>query len=445
MSGYDSSCLSVKGILAVFAVILVAAISWRSGFHSGMKQQTAVPSGEHRLLFYRNPMNPAVTSPTPAKDEMGMDYIPVYADDAQFPAKSAEQQADDFFSDETAVPGRGVVTLSDQGLRLSGVQVAEAVMATVERTVRTVGQVIPDETRIHRVQIKVGGWVEQLFINFSGQYVQKGVPIFSLYSPELVSSQEELVMARQVALKHGQDTDDDGRTTGRQLQDAALRRLELFDVPKDVIRSVEKTGRPLHSVTLLSPADGYVMSKDIFQGQEVKPGMELYTVTDLSVVWVDAQIYEDEVKDVHPGQEGILTSSFDPALRLTGKISYVYPYLNRDSRTLNVRFLFENNGLRLKPGMYVDITLVYSSAGDSLVIPDSAVMDSGARQMVFVDKGQGHFEPRVVTVGVKSGGKIQVLSGLNVHDHIAVKANFLLDSESRLRALVDAAMVNKTP
>jgi len=185
-----------------------------------------------------------------------------------------------------------------------------------------------------------------------------------------------------------------------------------------------------------------VTAKDIFPGQEVKPGMELYTVTDLSVVWVDAEVYEYETRDVHVGQEGALTTTYDPSLRLSGKIAYIYPYLNRESRTLKLRFDFDNKDLRLKPGMYVDINLMIDY-GEGIVIPDSAVMDSGTRQVVFVDKGQGRFEPREVKTGVRSEGKTQVLSGLNVQERVVVKANFLLDSESRLRALIDAAMAEK--
>jgi RND family efflux transporter MFP subunit len=431
---------SMKILLAVLALVMVAAASWWTGFRSGVKHQGA-PTG-HKLLFYRNPMNPAITSPTPAKDEMGMDYVPVYADDAQKPAKSLQQQADDFFADTSPpkVPGLSAVTLTPQGIQLSGVQVAEAVTAPVQRTIRTVGIVVPDETRIHRVQIKTSGWIEQLFVNFSGQAVKQGEPIFSLYSPELVSSQEEFVKARQLARQ--QKGHAEKQSPGQQLEDAARLRLKLLNVPDDVIHLLETTGKPLHTVTLLSPADGYVMAKDIFQGQEVRPGMELYTVTDLSRIWVDAEVYEYEAGEVHPGQEGSLTTAFDPSLRLTGKIAYVYPYLNRDSRTLKVRFSFENPNLRLKPGMYADITLMMS-AGIGIVVPDSAVMDTGVRKIVFVDKGQGRFEPREITSGVSSNGKIQILSGIKAHDHVVIHANFLLDSESNLKAMIDAAMAPK--
>jgi RND family efflux transporter MFP subunit len=433
--------LPLKVILAVIVVsALVIGVSWRLGYQRGVNKQPAGSSGSNKLLFYRNPMNPAITSPVPAKDEMGMDYIPVYEDDAKTPAKSLQQQADDFFSEEKGVSGLGVVTMTEQGIRLSGVQVAAVVHENIQRTLRTVGLVVPDETRIHRVQTKVGGWVEALLVNYTGQLVKKGSPILSVYSPELLSSQEEYIKTRQSALRSATDAGD--RASAQRLRQSAQRRLELFDVPQDFIKELERTGKPQRTVTLLSPVDGFVTAKDIFLGQEVKPGMELYTITDLSVVWVDAEVYEYETRDVHVGQEGFLTTSYDPSLRLAGKIAYIYPYLNRESRTLKLRFEFDNKDLRLKPGMYVDVNLTIDY-GEGIVVPDSAVMDSGTRQVVFVDKGEGRFEPREVKAGVRSEGKTQVLSGLNAQDRVVVRANFLLDSESRLRALIDAAMAAK--
>ena len=432
--------LTVKIIPAMLMVILVIGAAWFLGYRQGMGRQASTSSDSRHLLFYRNPMNPAITSPVPAKDEMGMDYIPVYSDDGAAPAKSLQAQADDFFSDDAPVSGLGTVTMTDQGIQLSGVQVAAAVQESIQRVLRTVGQVVPDETRIHRVQTKAGGWVDSLFINYTGQFVQKGGPILSLYSPELLSSQEEFVKARNLASHLSADSG--GRASGQGLKQSARRRLELFDVPRDFIDTLERTGKPQRTVTLMSPADGFVTAKDIFPGQEIKAGMELYTVTDLSTVWVDAEVYEYEVRDVHVGLEGILTTTFDPSLRLAGKVAYIYPTLNRESRTLKLRFDFNNTDLRLKPGMFVDVNL-HIDYGESVVIPDSAVMDSGTRQVVFVDKGDGRFEPRLVKTGVRSQGKTQVLSGVKPHDRVVVRANFLLDAESRLSALIDAAMANK--
>ena len=432
--------LSVKHILILLAVTLIVAGAWKLGFQQGMKREVSAPSGSRQPLFYRNPMNPAITSSAPAKDEMGMDYIPVYAEDAAAPAKSLKEQAEDFFSDDTGVPGLGAVMMTDQGIQLSGVQVVEAVQENIRRVLRTVGLVVPDETRIHRVQTRVGGWVESLFINYTGQLVQKGSPVLSLYSPELLSSQEEFVKAGNL-FSH-LSSDPQGRASANELKRSARRRLELFDVPTAFIDILERTGKPQRTVTLLSSADGFVTAKDIFPGQEVKAGMEIYTVTDLTVVWVDADVYEYEIRDVHVGQEGVLTTTFDPTIQRVGNIAFIYPTVNRESRTLKLRFNFDNRDLRLKPGMFVDINLNVDY-GESIVIPDSAVMDSGTRQVVFVDRGGGRFEPRLVKTGARSDGKTQVLSGVKAQERVVVRANFLLDSESRLSALIDAAMADK--
>ncbi len=432
--------MNSKIIFAVIAaIILFSGAAWRIGYHQGVKKhESAHPSAGGKLLFYRNPMNPAITSPTPAKDEMGMDYIPVYEDDAKKQVKSYEEQAEDFFRDDATPSRLGVVTMTEQGIRLSGVKVAEAVNEKIQRSIRTVGIVLPDETLVHRVQIKTAGWVEKIFIS-SGQHIKKGSPILAVYSPEFLSAQEEFIKAMELASRYPEEKD--GENFGQTLRNSAKRRLELLDVPPYFVRELERNKKLQRAVTLLSPSDGFVTAKDIFTGQEVRQGLELFTVTDLSVVWVNADLYEYEAKSVYPGQEGILTTAFDPSLRLAGKIDYVYPYVDSESRTLKVRFSFSNKDLLLKPGMYVDVNLKFDYP-EGVVIPDSAVMDSGIRKIVFVEKTEGRFEPREVKTGVRSDGKAQILSGISAHERVAVKANFLLDSESRLRAVIEAAMAS---
>ena len=235
--------MPLKVILAVLAAsILIIGVSWRLSYQQGANKPSSGPSGSHKLLFYRNPMNPAITSPVPAKDEIGMDYLPVYADDAASPVKSVQQQADDFFSDETKVSGLGVVTMTDQRIKLSGVQVVAVVKEKLQRALRTVGLIVSDETRIHRrVQTKVGGWVETLLINNMGQLVKKDSPILSIYSPELLSSQEEFIKTRQSALRLAPEGGD--RSSAQRLRQSAQRRLELFDVQPDFIKELERTGK----------------------------------------------------------------------------------------------------------------------------------------------------------------------------------------------------------
>ncbi|HEY7585646.1 MAG TPA: efflux RND transporter periplasmic adaptor subunit [Candidatus Deferrimicrobiaceae bacterium] len=375
--------------------------------------------GERKILFYRNPMNPGVTSPVPAKDEMGMDYVPVYEDEVG--------------NGGGAVAGYSTVKVGAESLRLSGVQTASAVREKISRTVRAVGNVVPDETRVRRVQTKIEGWIEKLHVNFTGQAVAKGQPLLDIYSPDLVASQREYLLALEMQNRMNENPYPEERKMAAELVRSSRRRLGLFDVPQGFIAELERTKEPRRTVTLNAPVSGHVTVKEVFEGARVMPGMELFTVTDLSRVWIEADLYEYEARAVRPGQVATLAPSYDAGLRLKGKVTYVYPTLSPESRTLKVRFEFPNPGLRLKPRMYADVFLELDSAA-GVVIPDSAIMETGLRQIVFVDLGAGSLEPREVQVGVRGDGKAQVLSGIKEGERVAVRANFLLDSESRLKA-----------
>lgn len=375
--------------------------------------------GERTILFYRNPMDPTITSHTPDKDEMGMDYVPVYSDEID----AAPQ----------AVEGMATIRVGEEALRLSGVQTAEAKVEEVARSVRTVGIVVPDETRIRHVHTKIEGWIETLHTNFTGQIVTRDQPLLSIYSPELLTTQEEFLAARAAAVKFASSSSADVKALGHDLLRSARKRLELFDVPSDVIDELEKSGTVQRTVTLNAPVSGFVTSKGIYEGQMIEPGLELFTITDLSHVWIEADLYEYEAGAVHLGQEATLTLAYDPGIELKGTVAYVFPYLSSDSRTLKVRFDFPNPDLALKPQMYVDVTLALAK-GVGVTIPDSAVIDSGVRQVAFVETAPGSFEPRQIKSGVRGGGKIQVLAGVKAGEKVVVKANFLLDSESKLRA-----------
>jgi multidrug efflux pump subunit AcrA (membrane-fusion protein) len=335
------------------------------------------------------------------------------------------------------VEGLAPVQLGERALTLAGVQTEAAVKEVMQREIRTVGIVLPDERLIRHIHTKNSGWIEKLYINFTGQLVKKGEPVLGIYSPELLASQEEFLKARETAAKFANSSLPEVRRGGQDLVDAARKRLRLFDVPEKFIEELEKTGLPKRTVTLPAPVSGYVTAKGTFEGQQVEPGTVLFTITDLSRVWIEADFYEYESQAVHTGQEANVSFPYGEAKLLKGKVSYVYPYLNPDSRTLKVRFEFANPELMLKPSMYVDVLLAIN-ASESIVVPDSAVIDSGLRQIVFVEKAKGLFEPREVTVGLRSGGKAQVLAGLSEGERVVVGANFLIDSESRLKAAVGA-------
>ncbi|MEW6429535.1 MAG: efflux RND transporter periplasmic adaptor subunit [Thermodesulfobacteriota bacterium] len=378
----------------------------------------AGPAGDRKILHYRNPMNPAVTSPVPMKDEMGMDYVPVYADEVTGGGQ--------------IVDGRAPVRLTGESLTAAGVRTEAAVRATIDRTVRTVGIVLADETRVRHVHTKVDGWVETLHVNFQGQNVEKGTPILSLYSPTLLASQEEFLRARAMAGELAAGGDREGKRLGEQLVAAARRRLELFDVPADFIDELARSGVARREVTLNAPVAGFVTAKNIFEGQQVSPGVELFVVTDLSRVWIEADLYEYEARAVAIGQQARLTLPYEQGVALAGRVSYVNPFLSPESRTLKVRFEFDNPRFALKPDMYADVSLTLASA-EGVTVPDSAIMDTGVRKLVFVETAANTFTPRPVRVGVRGAGRTQILAGVEAGEKVVVKANFLIDSESRLR------------
>jgi membrane fusion protein, copper/silver efflux system len=376
--------------------------------------------GERKVLFYRSPMNPAATSPVPKKDDMGMDYIPVYADEA-----GAAGVHD----------GMAPVQAGAAGVRLSGVQTAVATRERLSRSTRTVGLVTADERRVRHVHTKIMGWVEKLYVNYTGQAVRAGQPILSIYSPDLLASQEELLRARESAKRFAGSSLPEVRRGGEDLVTAARRRLELLDVPASFIATVERTGKAQRAVTLTAPASGYVTAKDVVEGQEVQPGMELFTLTDLSSVWVEAELYEYEARSLRVGQRAEIRLPYDPGKSRAAAISFIYPTLSPESRTIKARFELANSGGDLRPGMYVDV-LTELNQGEGVSIPDDAVIDSGLRQVVFVEREPGVFEPRTVTVGLRGEGKALIVSGIAEGERVVTHATFLLDSESRLRAAI---------
>lgn len=391
--------------------------------------KVAAPA-ERKLLYYRSPMDPKVTSPTPAKDSMGMEFVPVYSDEE---------------SAAGPVPGLATIDVSTEGLRLAGVRTAVAERGRIARTIRAVGAVRPDETRVRHVHTKISGWIEKLYINFTGEPVAAGRPILTIYSQELVAAQHEYLQAKNAAGTMQKSDLAAVREGADDLLTASRRRLELLDVPKSLVADLDQGGSVSRTVVVSTPVGGTVMSKNVFEGQQIEPGMELFTVTDLSRVWIEADIYESEAAAVHVGQECKITFASDPGASMTGRIKYIYPYLNAETRTLRVRFNVPNPELKLKLESYANVEIPVETA-EGPIIPDSAIMDTGVRQVVFVNTAEGRFEPRLVKVGIRSDGRAQILTGITPGERVAVKANFLLDSESRLRAaLVPRAVDSPAP
>jgi multidrug efflux pump subunit AcrA (membrane-fusion protein) len=368
---------------------------------------------------YYCPMHPDYHSDKPGDCPIcGMRLVPVEKKKEEKAAAPAPARA---------VPERAPIEVASEGVRLAGVQTAVAARRPLTRTTRAAGVVVPDETRVRRVQTKISGWVEKLYVNSTGQLVRAGQPLLSLYSPELLASQEEFLRAREAAARFSQSSLPEVRRGGDDL---------LLDVPASAIARLERTGAAQRAVTLTAPVSGYVTGKSVFEGQQVQPGMDLLTVTDLSRVWVEADFFEYESRDLRLGAKASVALPYDPGTHLTGRLAFVYPNVDPQTRTVKARLEFANPGLALKPGMYVDVTPDLGTR-DGVVIPDSAVIDTGVRQVVFVQKGES-FEPRQVQVGERADGEAVVLSGVTEGERVAVRANFLLDSESRLRAAIQA-------
>lgn len=399
--------------------------------------------GSAPVTRYHCPMHPTYVSDRPGDCPIcGMRVVPIAAEAPAAQVSPAPEKRDDAEAESAgggpAVAGLAAVAPGAGALRLAGVRTAPATRERLTRTIRATAQVKADETRVRRVQVRAGGWVERLFVDVTGQRVHAGEPLLSLYSPDLLATQEEYVRARQAAARFAASDQSEVRRGGEDLVMAARRRLELLEVPAAFIAELDRTGEPRRAVTLMAPGSGFVTAKGVFAGQRVEPGMDLFTVTDLSTVWVEAQLYEAEAPRVAVGQVATLSLPSDPLPVREGRVTFVSPTVDLDTRTLAVRLDFANADLRLKPGMFAVVQLRFD-LGEQLVVPDDAVMDTGERQYVFVADGEAAFSPRAVTIGWRGDGRAQILAGLAAGEQVAIRANFLLDSESRLRAAIAGA------
>jgi Cu(I)/Ag(I) efflux system membrane fusion protein len=300
-----------------------------------------------------------------------------------------------------------------------------------------VGTVVPDETRLHHVHTKFEGFIEDLFVDYVGKFVRKGQPLFSVYSPELVATQKEYLLALRAQDRFG-PTGSEPALAGIDLLGAARQRLSLWDISADQIAQLEKKGEPIKALRIYSPASGFVIAKTAVQGLRVMPGDSLFDILDLSVVWVLADVYEVNLPFVRMGQPVEMRLSYQPSKIWKGRVTYIYPTIEEKTRTVKVRLEIANSGGTLKPEMFADVEFK-GSLGKALAVPESAVLSTGERTLVFVSKDEGVFEPREVTTGVKVRNYYEIKKGLSAGEKVATGANFLLDSESKLRAAISGA------
>ncbi|HEX5681944.1 MAG TPA: efflux RND transporter periplasmic adaptor subunit [Desulfobacterales bacterium] len=332
----------------------------------------------------------------------------------------------------------GTVQISPERQQLIGVRIGTVEKRLLQKVIRTNGRVEFDEKRLATISPKIGGWIEELYVDFTGAPVKKGAPLLTLYSPELVSTQEEYLAALRARQELAASPYPEVAASGNALVESARRRLRLWDISEEQIRELEQTGQVRKSLTLYSPYGGIVLEKMAFKGMRVEPGMALYKLADLSVVWLIADIYEYELPLIRLGQQASINLSYLPGEAFTGKAVFIYPYLDAQTRTARVRFEFANPRGTLKPEMYAGVEITIR-LGDKVTVPEGAIIDTGIRKVAIVEKGAGYFEPRDVKLGTKAGDHYEVLDGLKVGERVVISANFLIDSESKLKEAVGGA------
>lgn len=330
-------------------------------------------------------------------------------------------------SAETASP----VSLDPERARRIGVTYAIAEAGPMTSVVRTVGAVTFDETRLVNVNPKIEGWVEHLYVDFTGAPVRKGQPLMAVYSPMLVSAQEELILAKRLVDAGGSGT---AATNARELLDASRRRLSYWDIPASEIARIERSGTTQKTLMLRAPASGLVVEKAVFQGQRIMPGMDLYKIADLSTVWVEGEVFEKDLALITLGRTAQITFESYPGQTFSGKVSYVYPTITADSRTGRIRIVLANPNLRFKPGMYASMHFQVPVHAQGIHVPRSAVLQTGERTVVFVQMADGMLVPREIKIGTATTEHVEVLSGLAAGETVVASANFLVDAESNLGA-----------
>jgi Cu(I)/Ag(I) efflux system membrane fusion protein len=352
-----------------------------------------------------------------------MDFIPVYEDEAGRGA--------------SGIPGRAVVTLSAERRGLLGVRTEAVRETSIGRTIRTVGSVATDERRLAHVHTKFDGFVERLYVDFTGMFVKKGDPLLSIYSPELIATQQEYLLALRAQKQLGSSQIPSVAQGGASLLEAAKERLRLWDISEADIAELERTGTVRRAFDLHSEVSGFVVTKNVAQGMRVMPADTLFEIADLSRVWVLADVYESDLRSIRMGMPAAITLAYQPGREWRGVVMNIAPVVDPATRTVKVRIDVANQGGALKPEMFADV-LLRVDEGTGLVVPDSAVIDTGERRLVFIDHPDGTIEPRAIEVGVKLADGYQVLHGLAKGDRVVTSANFLLDSESSLKAALSA-------
>ncbi|MBI3067497.1 MAG: efflux RND transporter periplasmic adaptor subunit [Betaproteobacteria bacterium] len=420
----------MKRIISPILIVVLVAAALAAGYWWGSQrtsrgtpvaapaapQAPAAPGeGQRKILYYRNPMGLPDISPVPKKDPMGMDYTPVYEGEAP----------------ENSGPA---VKISTDKMQKLGVKTEIAALRELTRTVRAVGTVEVDERRLYTVAPKFEGWIERLHVNTTGERVRPGQPLMEVYSPDLVTAQQEYVISWR-GVEAGKEGSPEIQASMRRLVASALTRLRNWDISEAELKRLQIEGTARQTLVLRSPVSGVVLEKPALKGMRFMPGEVLYKISDLTALWLLADVFEQDLALVQPGQSAKITVNAYPGKVFSGKVAFVYPTVTPETRTAKVRIELGNPGGALKPAMYASVELLSGrSKGKALAVPDSAVLDSGTRQIVLIARGEGLFEPRAVKLGMRADGYVEVIEGIQTGDRVVVSANFLIDSESNLKA-----------
>jgi RND family efflux transporter MFP subunit len=454
----------------ILAVLLVAAVAFGGGYVLRGRSAGGSSDSGRRILYYVDPMHPAYTSDKPGiAPDCGMRLEPVYADGGGPPAHAPQAPRKILYYRDPAdhayhadVPGLnpetgntleavyeepaamppGTIQITPARQQLIGVRFADVTAERGRRTVRTSGQVTHDETRVAHVHTRFDGWVERVHADFTGQVVRKGQVLLTVYSPEMLASQQELLLAARARSTMSGSSLSSAMEHSESLFSAARRRLELWQLTDAQIDRVLASGEPVRTVPVVAPAPGYVIERNVFPNQRITAETDLYTIVDLSRVWILADVFEADLGSVRIGQPVRVRLPYADSPPLTARVSYIQPQMDPTTRTMKVRLEVANPGLRLKPNMFVDVEFDFPGA-ERLTVPADAVIDTGTSQVVFVDRGNGLLEPRAVSTGERTDGRVAIAGGLTAQDRVVASGAFLVDSESRLRAA--AAAVKPAP
>ena len=383
---------------------------------SGTGGAPGVPTGERKIKHWVAPMDPTYIRNEPGKSPMGMDLIPVYEDEGA---------------------GGSTISIDPVTVQNMGVRTAPALREDIGREIRTVGRIGIEESKQYSVNSKTGGWIERLYVNQTGQAVKKGQPLMEIYSPDLVAAQEEYLLALRNRTELAKSNFADIAAGGERLVQAARQRLKYWDISDRQIDELVKSGKVRKTLTLYAPFNGIVTDKKAFEGMNVMPGADLLQLSDISQIWVYADIYEYELPWIKEGQPALVELPYAADKTLAGRIDFIYPTVEPKTRTVKVRIALPNAGFELKPDMYANVRIEAQSTRDALTIPADAVLNSGSGKHVFVALGEGKFAPREIKTGLEGeNGRVQVLEGVQEGEQVVTSAQFMLDSESKLREAI---------